>query len=47
VARPLLDTRRESCDMKSMIDHIVRAFSAFVSSWSYDRWNPPYPGDGI
>lgn len=31
----------------AMVSRILRAITMFVSGWSYDRWDPPYPGDGI
>ncbi len=26
---------------------VTRLFTGFFRGWSYDRWDPPYPGDGI
>jgi len=26
---------------------VARLVSAFFKGWSYKRWDPPYPGDGI
>lgn len=33
--------------MKAMVARLALMLSKFASGWSYDRWDPPYPGDGI
>ena len=33
--------------IRTMFNRIGRALTAIVGGWSYDRWDPPYPGDGI
>jgi hypothetical protein len=45
-ARPLLGFPGRF-PMKSMVSRIMHAMSVFVAGWSYRRWDPPYPGDGI
>jgi hypothetical protein len=33
--------------MKTIFGRIAHAMTVFLSGWSYDRWDPPFPGDGI
>jgi hypothetical protein len=33
--------------MKAIVRRVARALTVLMCGWSYDRWDPPYPGDGI
>jgi hypothetical protein len=33
--------------MKVLTHRLLHALAVFLDGWSYDRWDPPYPGDGI
>jgi hypothetical protein len=33
--------------MKAFASKLRHALTAFLAGWSYDRWDPPYPGDGV
>lgn len=33
--------------MRTLVTRIGHLFAAFMSGWSYKKWDPPYPGDGI
>jgi len=33
--------------MKTIVGRIAHVMTVLLSGWSYDRWDPPFPGDGI
>jgi hypothetical protein len=33
--------------MKAFASRIGQVLAVFLAGWSYARWDPPYPGDGV
>ncbi len=33
--------------MRTLVNRIGLMFAAMMAGWSYKKWDPPYPGDGI